>query len=228
MTAAVDARYRAEATDPHTIGVAEAADMLESAPWRRFAILGDSLAEGVGAPTPGYRDISWADRVVAALHLARPDLTHLNTGRRAARTIEVLDRQLPHALEFRPELAAVVCGANDMIAEDFSGRVLHGQLSRLVGTLREAGSDVFTYTLQDIATAFPSTPPALRDGIDLLNNIVRDAAVVEMWGHPAQDQPDTYSPDLMHASRRGHAIVAAATVRVLHDMIAARERHGLP
>jgi len=36
--------------------------------------------------------------------------------------------------------------------------------------------------------------------------------------HPAAAEAVTYSPDQLHLSARGHAVVAAETVRVLHGV----------
>jgi hypothetical protein len=67
-----------EARDPHCLSAAAADELLSGAPWRRFAVLGDGMAEGLGDAVPGYQDAGWADRVAAALvrrlgrHLGNP------------------------------------------------------------------------------------------------------------------------------------------------------------
>jgi len=214
--------YAAETADPYTIDAAEAASLLAGVKWRRFAAVGDSLAQGVGDPSPGYRDVCWADRVAQALRAVQPQLSYLNTGQRGAVTSEVIEGQLQAALDFGPDLCVVVSGGNDLLAPDFSAKVLHDQLEALFRPLRQAGADVFTYALQDITTAYPElTAVGLHTGLKKLNEVVRRTAaeygvsVIEMWGHPAQSAKDVYSADLMHASRRGHAIIAAATVQHL-------------
>jgi lysophospholipase L1-like esterase len=218
--------YAAEAADPHTTDADAAARLLAGARWRRFAAVGDSLAQGVGDPSPGYRDVCWADRVAEALQAVQPQLSYLNTGQRGALTSEVIERQLQAALDFRPDLCVVVSGGNDLLTKGFSAQVLHDQLTALYRPLRQAGADVFTYALQDVTTAYPELEVfGLRAGLKKLNAVVRQAAaeqgvsVIEMWGHPAQSARDVYSTDLIHASRRGHAIVAGVTVRHLATLI---------
>jgi hypothetical protein len=49
-TAAFAAAYPPEAADPHCPGAGEGARLLQNAPWRRFAVIGDSLPEGLGDP----------------------------------------------------------------------------------------------------------------------------------------------------------------------------------
>jgi lysophospholipase L1-like esterase len=218
--------YAAEAADPYTMDAGEAARALAGAGWRRFAAVGDSLAQGKGDPSPGYRDACWAMRVAEALRAVQPRLSYLNTGQVGAVTSEVIERQLQTALDFRPDLCAVVSGGNDLLTPGFSAEALHDQLTALFRPLRQAGADVFTYALQDITAAYPQLAPlGLRTGLATLNEVIRQAAaehgvsVIEMWGHPAQSARDVYSADLMHASRRGHAIIAGVTVRHLATLI---------
>ena len=49
--------------------------------WKRLAILGDSIAAGIREPHPGYRDLSWIDRIAEAL----PGPEVLNLARRGLR-----------------------------------------------------------------------------------------------------------------------------------------------
>jgi lysophospholipase L1-like esterase len=224
--------FDAEVADPYTLSADSAAAALAGSRWRRLAVLGDSLAKGVGDPSPGYRDLSWADRVADALRAVQPSLQYLNTGERGARVGDVVSGQLPAVLGFRPDLAIVVCGGNDLLAADYSAGATGTLLGVLCRSLRAVGADVLTFTLQDITAAYPSLGSSLRDGIGGLNDVIRsvagscDAIVVEMWGHPSQGDQDVYSADMMHASRRGHAIVAAATVRRLALAAGSRDPGG--
>ena len=228
MVGTQDRPYAAEAADPYTMDADEAGRLLTGAGWRRFAAVGDSLAEGIGDPSPGYRDLCWADRVAAALQAVQPRLSYLNTGQRGAVTSKVIERQLQTALDFRPDLCVVVSGGNDLLTKGFSAQVLHDQLAALYRPLRQSGADVFTYALQDLTAAYPELEAfGLRAGIEKLNDVVRQTAaehgvtVIEMWGHPAQSAKDVYSADMVHASRRGHAIIAGVTVRHLATLIPA-------
>lgn len=63
-----------EAADPYCLRPGEAAALLAGHPWRRFAAIGDSIAEGLGEPSPGYPDQPWIDRIAAELEDAvRPE-----------------------------------------------------------------------------------------------------------------------------------------------------------
>lgn len=51
-----------ETADPFCLDRADAVALLAGAPWRGYAVIGDSLSAGTGDPTPGYRDQGWSDR----------------------------------------------------------------------------------------------------------------------------------------------------------------------
>jgi lysophospholipase L1-like esterase len=88
-----------EWADPHVASDHELARLLDPpAPWARVVVLGDSVAEGVREPTPGYRDLGWADRLGAAFALARPGAVLANLGRRHLTAAEVRAAQLTPAV----------------------------------------------------------------------------------------------------------------------------------
>ena len=211
---------------------AAAADLLRDAPWRRFVAIGDSVVEGVRGPAPGYRDLSWFDRLTAALRSVRPDLVHRNLGRRGLLAADVRRQQLPEALHFGPDLAVVVAGGNDIFRDRFDPAAVEAELEAMVSPLRTGGSDVITMGLFDITGADPTAPtaPLLRKRIRRLAELTgavaaRHGAVhVDFSVHPAGTDPSIYSDDRLHPNARGHAIVAAETIRRLGEV--ARERAG--
>ncbi|WP_052397939.1 SGNH/GDSL hydrolase family protein [Streptomyces sp. NRRL F-5123] len=214
--------HPAEAADPHCLGEGEGGALLRGAPWRRFAVLGDSLAEGLGDPLPGYRTASWADRTAEALRSAAPGLEYLNLGVRGLTTAQVRAGQTGRAAAFAPDLVAVVCGGNDLLLPGFSPDAVAAEMDLLFGGLCAPGTTVFTFSLLNVTAAVPELRGGpLEDGLAVLGGIVRATAkrhgalVVEMYGHPAAGDRDLYSADLVHASARGHAVIAAAVLREL-------------
>lgn len=133
------AAYPAEAADPHCLAEGEGAELLRGAPWRRFAVVGDSLAEGLGDPQRGYRTGSWADRTAEALLTAAPDAVHTNLGMRGLTTAQVRERQADRAAAFAPDLVAVVCGGNDLLLPGFSPAVVAREMDLLFGRLAAPG-----------------------------------------------------------------------------------------
>ena len=229
-TGPAGATGRTEATDPYCLRPGEAAALLAGHPWRRMVVLGDSIAEGVSEPVPGYPDQSWTDRVAAELDAARPGLVQLNLGRRNTRSADVLAGQLPAALEFGPDLAVVAAGGFDLLA-DYRADATEAALRALVGGLRDRGADVLTVGLVD-GSYSPYLPdrvrPRLREKLRELSR--RTAAVsaelgglhVDLTGHPVCAEPDIYASDGVHGNARSHAISAAEAVRRLGAEVARR------
>lgn len=133
---------------------------------------------------------------------------------------EVRERQLDRALEFGPDLAAVVCGGNDLLRPTVDLDAVEADLDAIVGGLRATGATVVTFCLMNIISAIPELA-ALSDNMQGLNERVRlvsdrhGALVVDMWSHPACAEKSMYSSDLLHSSMRGHALLASETIRRL-------------
>ncbi|HET8658494.1 MAG TPA: SGNH/GDSL hydrolase family protein [Micromonosporaceae bacterium] len=214
----------AEAADPYCLRPGEAAALLAGHPWRRFAVLGDSVAQGVGEPVPGYRRLGWADRLALALAVPRPDLAYLNLGARDLRAAQVRQRQLAAALAFAPDLALVACGANDALRPRYDRDLVRREVTAMVGALRERGADVLTVSLF-VLSSYPDRPHGLRPPLaGRLRRLAGDARAladelgtihIDLAGHPAETDPSLYSGDGIHGNDRSHAIAAAEAVRRL-------------
>jgi lysophospholipase L1-like esterase len=156
-------------------------------------------------------------------------VAYLNLGRRDLRAAEVREQQLKQALDFQPDLASVVCGGNDMLVPEFDPDAVEHELDLLVRSFREIGADVLTFTLQDITAVFPELAGlGLRERIESLNERTRvvsarhDAMVADMWAHPTCGDRNFFSADMLHASMRGHAVLASVAVNCLGERLATR------
>lgn len=213
-----------EATDPWCLRAGEAAELLRGHPWRRFVVLGDSVAEGMCEPVDGYPDLQWADRIAAELRSVRPGQSYLNLGRRGLRAHEVRAQQLDEALAFAPDLALVVCGGNDAFRTGYDPDAVDAELAAMVTALRDTGADVITVGMFDVSHS-PAVPAALRAGLGERMRLLsaRTGALAERLGtlhvhltdHPLVADPSLYSTDGRHGSARSDAIAAAETLRVL-------------
>ncbi len=225
-TAETTETYEREAADPDCLSPEEADALLAGAPWRRFVVLGDSVAEGLGERAPGYGPDPWAHRVATALRRQQPELTYLNLGVRELRSSQVRETQLDPALAFRPDLAAVFCGGNDLLVRHWEADRVEGHIDAIVRALRDAGSDVLTFTFFDLPKALPAPPgfgAALAERMDELAERMRLVAGrhatlhVEGAWHPAGADLGIYSSDFKHVNTRGHAICASMTIRRLAE-----------
>jgi lysophospholipase L1-like esterase len=218
--------YPREAADPYCLRSGEAETILAGHPWRRFAALGDSIAEGVGDPIPGYRTLPFVDRVAAELARVRPDLAYLNLGSRGLRVHEVRARQIRPALDFEPDLALVACGANDALRPGYEARAegVDRDLAAVVTALQEHGVLVVTVSIF-VRPAYPSLPEWLRpsgtERMTMLGDRTTALAAelgtvhIDLAGHPIAGSTGSISADGLHGNGRAQAVAAAETIRAL-------------
>lgn len=192
--------------------------------WRRFVVLGDSVAAGVSEPVPGYADAGFADQVAAGLAAAVDGFSYRNLGVRDARLADVARLQLPEALAFRPDLAMVVAGGNDALGRGYDRERIRTGLVGLVAPLALSGALVVTVGLFDLARSGlvpPEVAPEMVRRFDELDAVTRAVAStfgalhVDTHHHPRAADPSIFSSDRIHANARGHAIAAHAVVQAL-------------
>ncbi|MCW7947006.1 hypothetical protein AAW14_34780 [Streptomyces hygroscopicus] len=224
------ATYAAEANDPYLLSPGETARALADAPWKRLAVVGDSGAEGVTEAFEGYRCLPWSERFVQELRAVRPDLESVNLGLRNLFAAQVRETQLAPALEFRPDLAIVFCGGNDMLQRHFDIDAVESELTLIIAPLRDAGCTVLTSGLFDI-TVSPYVDERYRkpmsERIAAWSERTKQVAArlgavhVDLPKHPAGTE-DIYSSDGLHLNARGQAILCAEIVRSLAGHLQAR------
>ncbi|MFI6820208.1 SGNH/GDSL hydrolase family protein [Micromonospora sp. NPDC050187] len=213
-----------ESTDPYCLRDGESITLLAGHPWRRFVVLGDSVAEGLCEPVDGYSPLQWADRLAAELRAAAPGLAYLNLGRRGLRAHEVHAEQLRPALDFNPDLALVVCGGNDAFRPAYDPDAVDAELDVMVTALQRAGADVITVGMFDVSNS-PAVPEKVRAGLGerMRRLSAHTARLAERLGtlhvaltdHPLTADPSIYSSDGRHGSARSDAIATAETLRRL-------------
>ena len=214
-----------EATDPYCLRSGEAEALLKGHPWRRFVVLGDSIAEGVGDPVEGYSNQGFADRVAAELSRQRPGLVYLNLGARSLRAAQVRAAQVGPALAFEADLALVACGGNDALRPGFDPDAVDREIAAIISALRAGGSDVMTIGLVVMAD-YPAFPQWYRrvavQRMRLLarhtNALAAALATIhaDLSEHPLGELPqELLSRDGLHANARSHAICAAEAIRRL-------------
>ena len=210
------AELNAESEDEAVLGEDEIDTLLAGAPWQRFVLLGDSIAEGISEPVAGYLERPWGDRVADGLRRVHPSLKYKNLGYRFLRA---------PALDFGPDLAAVVGGGNNIAAERFDPAPVEGALNEIVERLTRAGATVAIMTMFDISKAFQIHEELCRR-IVLLHAGVRAVAkrhgsvLIDLETLDACADPGIYTSDLLHANARGHAIAASEAVRRLGERLA--------
>jgi len=173
-----------------------------------WVVLGDSTAQGVGAPT---WDEGYVGQLLRVLDRGseRPWRV-LNLSRSGARAADVLDRQLPalEALAERPDLVTCAIGANDIVRR-MAPAVLEGQLRRIFACL--PGQAV-------VATLPQGLSPTRTEAA---NRVIREAGpaaglnVADVWAHTGPPWHGKLAADKFHPGARGYADWAAAFAAAL-------------
>lgn len=221
----------AELADPDCLSPGESSALLAGHPWRRFVVLGDSVANGPTEPVEGFSTLRWTDRVAAELAAADPDLRYLNLGVSGLLAREVRASQLPEALAFKPDLALVLCGGNDAFRRGYAGEVAEAaaaELAAMLQALGAAGAQLATIGIFDVSYS-PAVPERyrleLRQRLALLAEHARtlatryDCVHSDLSRHHRSSDPTLYSGDGRHGNARSDAIAAAELVRRLGDRL---------
>ncbi len=187
-----------------------------------FVAIGDSFTEGLDDPAlgdgQGFR--GWADRVAEHFATLRPEFRYANLAVRGRRLDQILDEQLPRALELKPELVSLAGGTNDVLRPKVDLDRLGSRFEEAVQQLRENGSQVVLFQSVDPSPRSRLIGSALPR-IKALTTIVEETAdrhqcsIVKLWGARVLAHPTMWSEDRLHLSSAGHERVAGAVLEAL-------------
>ncbi len=187
----------------------DANDTASSGQGPLWVVLGDSTAQGIGAPT---FDQGYVGQLRTALdgHSSTPWRV-LNLSRSGAKAAEVVSAQLPRleALAGAPALVTCAIGANDMFRTPLPG---------LLASLREIMCRLPAGAL--IATIPQGLRPARATEV---NDVIRAEApaaglcVAAVWAHPGPPRHGKLAADGFHPGLTGYADWTAAFAEALPD-----------
>lgn len=189
--------------------------------WSRYVALGDSFTEGLmdDIGTDG-RHRGWADRLACALAQRNPGLTYANLAVRGRLLPQVVDEQVPAAIELHPDLVSLAAGVNDTLRRSYDLHASMTALENAVAALRAAGADVLLVAFGDPSRR-SSIMGSVRGRLEAANSATRAIAehhacyLVDFWGCAAFDGDDAWDDDRLHLSPAGHALAAAAALEAL-------------
>ena len=179
-----------------------------------FAILGDSAASGVGDSDKNGVTKGWG--YYLAKHFQDP-LVYVNLSRPGAQSAEVLEDQLPRALMFKPDIAAVIVGGNDALRNGFDPNKLHQNLRATISELKRSGAEVLLLQLHDPTQIVPLPKllaQVLTRRINAVNRVIhsigREFNAQILLTRSIQDiyERRVWHIDRMHPSKFGHQIMA--------------------
>lgn len=190
---------------------------------RRYVAVGDSLTEGLCDPSRdhggSYR--GWADRLALLLALAAPQgdrVAYANLAVRSRRVADVVDEQLPRALELGADVVSVLVGGNDLVGRRVDPEGLARELGEAVGRVRATGCEVL------VVTPFL---PGRREARPLVGRFARfnavlvevasahGARIVDVAAEPGLTARDRWAEDRVHLNAAGHRGLAYAAAAML-------------
>lgn len=195
-------------------------------PRLRLALLGDSIAWGQGAARPADR---LGPRLASALEARGHEVEHRVLAVPGARSRD-LAAQVEAALPWRPTLALVVIGANDLTHREPLDAAV-AALADAVRALRGADAEVVVAPAPDLG-AVPHVPAFLRDAVRRASEVLRQrqADAVRREGgrvadpdgrasHAFATDASLFSADRFHPSSAGYAVIADAVLPALEDAV---------
>jgi lysophospholipase L1-like esterase len=176
-----------------------------------YVALGDSFTAG----RESIEAERWADRLADGLRAVNSDLAYRNLAVDGAGSADVLE-QLPTAIELKPDLITVICGANDVLLTsrpDIEG--YERRFSEILERLNEAvpGAAILTATAPEswhFMELRPRTKARLVKALSDLNAVTRTVAArhhvpcLNVAGHPGLTDRTNFSADGLHPSTQGH------------------------
>lgn len=106
----------------------------------RYVAVGDSQTEGLWDGDDDSGVIGFADRLASRLEELRPGVLYANLAVRGRRIRDVLDDQLPKAIDMQPDLITSCIGMNDVAQILPIGRVLNGRVVEMNAVIRAAAA----------------------------------------------------------------------------------------
>ncbi|WP_432164627.1 SGNH/GDSL hydrolase family protein [Streptomyces sp. bgisy031] len=181
---------------------------------RSYAAVGDSFTEGVGDPGPDGAFVGWADRLAVLLDDRTPEhsFRYANLAVRGKLLDQIVEDQLPRAVELAPDLVTFAAGGNDIIRPGTDPDDVAERFEKAVARLTSAVGTVMVTTGFD--TRDVPVLKHLRGKIATYNGHVRAVAdrygcpVLDLWSLKTVQDRRAWDDDRLHLSPEGHTRVA--------------------
>jgi lysophospholipase L1-like esterase len=184
-----------------------------------YVALGDSFTEGLNDGLPDGTFRGWADRLAEILADGRPEFRYANLALRGKMLGEIVDEQVPIALEIKPDLVTLCAGGNDIIVPGADVDAVAAKFEAAVAEMRAAGIPVVIFTGPD--TKQLSVMHVLRGKVGIYNAHLwaiadrHGARVVDLWAMDALHDRRAWSDDRLHFTPDAHHKIALRTAEVL-------------
>lgn len=202
----------------------------------RLLVLGDSAAVGYGMERAEQTPPAMLGSGLA--HVLDRQVEVRSLAVVGARTVDVLDEQLPLIGEFVPDVTVIVVGTND-VTHQVPVRVSARQLGRVVEELVEMGSEVVVGTTPDLGTIKPIKQPlrawarhqsrdlARRQQVAVTAAGGRAVPLGSLLGGLFSERYDVmFGVDRFHPSEAGYAHMVSVLLPAVAAVIGGREAHA--
>lgn len=179
-----------------------------------FAVLGDSAASGVGDAGPQGVNRGWAYYLTQSF---KHPVVYSNFSRPGAQSLEVVEHQLPLALELEPDICAVIVGGNDALRNGFDPEKYRQNLRKTLLALQNSGSQILLLQLHD-PTKIVKLPSLLGQillrRINAVNSVIQglarefEAEILYTRRISGIYDRKVWHVDRMHPSKYGHQLMA--------------------
>jgi lysophospholipase L1-like esterase len=187
-----------------------------------FVALGDSFTEGLEDEVDERgRHRGWADRVAVSLAAQHGGIRYANLAVRGRLLDEVVDQQLPQALDLGADLVSFHAGPNDVLRPRRDVADVVRRYDRAVALLADEDRRVLLFTVIERAGGTGRTADRLAARFAAFNAGVRASArrhgalLVDVGSVPALQDRRLWHEDRLHLAPEGHARVAAAVLAEL-------------
>jgi lysophospholipase L1-like esterase len=198
----------------------------------RFVGLGDSLTQGVGDPRSGRAGFAgelegWVEHFATAVRAAGKRIDVENYALAGARIEQVIEQQLPHALNSAVAIDMISCvvGVNDLWDINLDISLFGQRFDALCRQLAEVAPVVITASIHDVFEPYPMRAllrEKLAKNISLLNNEIRAAVhehglvLIDLANRSEMFSRSVLAVDMLHPNRYGHQLIAREVVEELH------------
>lgn len=189
-----------------------------------LTVIGDSFAEGRGGTVRA--DGSFAGFTVQMAKVLGISSGILNLGSFGATTQDVVDRQLPVALENTAPVMGVIVGGNDLVT-DYDRDRFQRNLRHIYTSLARPGRLVFTTNWPKIPDRLPGLDhqfrALLRERFTEANSYLDelagelDVVCLDLVHAPITADPVMWCPDGMHPSPAGHQVIGTAIADLIDE-----------
>lgn len=192
--------------------------------WRKYVAIGDSFTEGVGDRGLGSSYYGWADRLAQSLAdmycTSLAPLEYANLAVRGRLLSEMMEEQVPRAMELRPDLVTLSGGMNDVMRRSFDLNRKATELEKGVRTLKNAGIDVLLVGYGDPSESM-GLMRLVAERVAGFNSAVTaiaeayDCYLLNFWEIKSLNQSAVWDEDRLHLNPLGHALTAQLAMQKL-------------